>query len=481
MAVRRRQTEGPEAHPLELGPAAMRQMVKLAMDRIVDHVRTLPEQPMHATAGGRKLAALLREPLPDRGQPYERLLRQLFGRIIPASLNTASPGYLAYIPGGGIFHAAVADLIADAVNRYVGVWLAAPGLAQIESNVVDWFRALAGFPDEGGGVLTTGGSMANLMAVITARRERLPENFLSGVLYTSDQAHHSVAKAAMLAGFPSRNVRALPSDESFRIRVDALEDAVASDRRAGLTPFMLVGSAGTTNTGAVDDLRALAEVAQREGLWFHVDAAYGGFFLLTERGRARMDGIERADSVTLDPHKGLFLPYGTGSLIVRDREALRRAHRVEAAYLPPSQTDPELVDFADLSPELSRDLRGLRIWLPFKMHGAGVFRDALDEKLSLAAELAMELGEMPELELVAPPQLSLLAFRLRRPGLSDEERDALGRRLMSAVNQRQRVLLTGTVTHGTFLIRVCVLSFRTHRDRMQMCLEDIRHALKEIQ
>jgi aromatic-L-amino-acid decarboxylase len=458
----------------------MRDMVDRSMERILAHIESLPHQPMHATAGGKKLARSLRGTLPERGQPFEKLLRLLFGRVIPASLNTASPGYLAYIPGGGLFHAAVADLIADATNRYVGVWVAAPGLVQIEENVIQWFCSMLGLPATAGGILTTGGSLANLIAVITARRERLPPDFLGGVVYASEEAHHSVRKAALLAGLYPDRVRAIPTDARFRMRPDALAAAVAADRAAGLSPFLLVASAGTTSTGAVDDIEALAAVAEREGLHFHVDAAYGGFFALTERGREALRGIERASSVTLDPHKSLFLPYGTGCLLVRDREALRRAHAVPAGYLPPMQSEEGLVDFCELGPELSRDARGLRVWLPLAMHGAGVFRAALDEKLDLARWAADELRAMKGVEVVAEPQLSLLAFRVRRAGASDAEEDAWSRRLMASVNERQRVLLTGAVVQGRFVIRMCVLSFRTHEDRMAAAIEDVRESLAAL-
>lgn len=450
-------------------------MVSQAMDRIERHLESLPRQPMHATAGGKKLARALAAPMPERGRSFDRILRLLFGRIIPASLNTASPGYLAYIPGGGLFHAAVADLIADATNRYVGVWLAAPALAQIEENVIQWFAGMLGLPPGAGGLLTTGGSLANLGAVVAARRDRLPPDFLRGVIYTSEEAHHSVRKAALIAGFPMERVVEIPTDDRFRMIPAAVEAAILRDRAAGLTPFLLVASAGTTSTGAVDDLPALADIASREGLWLHVDAAYGGFFALTDRGRAALTGIDRADSVTLDPHKGLFLPYGTGCLLVRDREALRRAHAVHASYLPPMQTEPGLIDFCDLGPELSRDARGLRVWLPLSMHGAPVFRAALDEKLDLARHAAEALRRMPGIEVVAEPELSLLAFRVR--AASPAESDARSRRLIARVNEKQRVLLTGAVVKGRFVVRMCILSFRTHADRVAMALEDIEGSL----
>lgn len=459
----------------------MRALVDAAMVHIAEHIGSLPEQPTHAVTGGRKLWRSLREPLPEGPVAFERLLSQLFGKIIPASINTAAPGYLAYIPGGGLFHSAVADLIADATNRYVGVFQAAPGLVAIESNVISWFAEILGFPQDAGGILTTGGSMANFTALVTARRERLPEDFLRGTLYCSVEAHHSVKKAAILAGFPAHRVREIPSDDRFRMKLPELKAAIARDRAEGLTPFFVAAAGGTTATGAVDDLEGIAAIAKDEQLWLHVDAAYGGFFALTERGRRALGGIELADSVTLDPHKSLFLPYGTGSLVVRDVEALRRAHSLSASYLPTMQTEPGLYDFCELSPELSRDARGLRVWLPLKMHGAGVFRDALDEKLDLAGYAAEALRAMPEVEIVAEPQLSLLAFRYR-PGdvTGSEALDKLNHRLITAVNARQRVLLTGAVVHGQFVVRICVLSFRTHREHIDACLEDIAAAIAEL-
>ncbi len=465
---------------LELSGREMERLVRLATDRIVDHVTSLPAQPAADTAGAEALARELieREP-PETGAPAEELLDLLFTRAIPKSFNTASPGYLAYIPGGGLFHSAVAELVAAAANRYVGVFAAAPALAQLETNVVRWFARIAGFPPTAGGYLASGGSLANFSALVAARRDRLPEDFISGVLYASDQTHYCVAKAAALAGFPPRSIREIPSDETFRLRLDLLEQSVADDRKRGLTPFLVVGNAGTTNTGAVDDLPGLADFCARERLWLHVDAAYGGFFLLTERGRRAMAGLERADSVVLDPHKGLFLPYGAGCLLVRDPETLRRAHASHVDYLPRMQHDPDLVDFCEISPELSRNFRGLAAWLPIKMHGLGPFRRNLDEKLDLARWAAGELRRRPGVEIVAEPQLSLLAFRVVKPSLGPEAVDALNRRVLAAVNARGRVHLTGTMAKGRFVLRICVLSFRTHADRMQAALEDLDAAVRE--
>jgi len=467
-------------HPLELSAGEMRALASAALDRIVAHVESLPRQTVSDTRAGFELAPRLAEALPEEGTEVSGLLDLLFDRAVPPTFNTASPGYLAYIPGGGLFQSAVADLIADTTNRYTSVYAAAPALAQLEANVIAWFCQIAGYPPEARGTLTTGGSLGNWTALVTARRERLPENFLSGVIYASDQSHYSVAKGAILAGFPEGNVREVPTDDLFRMRIDALEERIEEDRRRGLTPFLIAAAAGTTNTGAVDPLPELADLAARHGLWLHVDAAYGGFFLMTEEGRRILRGIERADSIVLDPHKGLFLPYGTGAVLVRDGEALRRAHSLTADYMPGMQNDPDRVDFSQYSPELSRPFRGLRVWLPLKMHGAGVFRRELEEKLALARMAADRLRGMEGIEILAEPQLSLLAFRLAPAEVPEGEMNELNHRFLERVNARQRVYLTPTRLRGKFAPRICVLSFRTHRERMEMALEDIEAARREV-
>jgi aromatic-L-amino-acid decarboxylase len=469
-----------EDRSLELSGEALARLIDAAKERVLAHIESLPRQPSADTEGGVALAQSLIEPLPREGRPYEELLDLLFETVIPKSFNTAGPGYLAYIPGGGLPHSAVADLIADATNRYVGVFAAAPAVAQLEANVVRWFCEIVGYPKTAGGILTSGGSLSNFSALVTARRERLPEDFLSGVIYASDQTHHSVQKAAMLAGFPPSRVRDVPTDDKFCIRPEELSRMIAEDRSAGLLPFAVVGNAGTTNTGAVDDLAALADVAARERLWFHIDAAYGGFFALTERGRRRMRGLERGDSIALDPHKSLFLPYGTGALLVRDAAALKRAHELSADYMPPMQQDLDLPDYNLLSPELSRDWRGLRVWLPIKMHGIDPFRKNLDEKLDLTEWATEELRGIDGIEILAEPQLSIVAFRLARRGLSQEESNDLNRKLQDRINARKRVYVTGTMLGPRYAIRICVLSFRTHLDRMREGLEDIRAAIGEV-
>ena len=455
----------------------MRRLLDEAARRIIEHIASLPEQPARNVEDAQEFARGLIEPLPRKGERFDKLLDFLFRDAIPRSFNTASPGYLAYIPGGGIFPAAVADLIATATNRYVGVFAAAPALAQLEANVVRWFCEIVGYGRKSGGVLTTGGSMANFIAMVTARKAQLGDDLTHATLYAGDQVHHSFQKAAHLAGFPLANVREIESDDKFRVRVDAMEEAIANDRANGLTPFFIAGSAGTVGTGAVDDLDALAKLAERENMWFHVDGAYGAFFVMTERGRGAMRGIQRADSIVLDPHKTLFHPYGVGALVVKSAAQLREAHSMHASYLPQFQQEEDFVDFCEVSPELSRDFRGLRVWLPLKMFGIEPFRQLLDEKLDLTRWITDELRKIPGIEIVAEPQLSIVAFRLVRPNAIPNE---LNHKLIERINARKRVMLTGTTIGTDFIIRICVVSHRTHMDRMQMALEDIRASVAEL-
>ncbi|MFN7942984.1 MAG: aminotransferase class V-fold PLP-dependent enzyme [Thermoanaerobaculia bacterium] len=462
-----------DAADLELTAEQMQRMGEATLARVVAHVASLGAQPARGDVDATALCRALREPPPEAGTALERLLDPLFAEWIPRSFTSSGPGYLAYVPGGGLFPAALADLISSATNRYTGVWLAAPALVQLEANVLDWFRSWMGFPATARGLLTTGGSMAAFNAVLCARERRLGTDTRAGTLYVSSQTHHSVAKAARLAGiFPDR-VRTVGVDERFRMRVDELATAVARDRALGLRPFLVVSSAGTTNTGAVDPLDAIADFCAEQRLWHHVDGAYGAFFRLCDELAPRLAGIERADSLTLDPHKGLFMPYGVGALLVRDGDALRAAHGGSASYMPAMPDLEEFYDPSQHGPDLSRGFPGLRVWLCLKLYGAARFRAALAEKRSLAVDAAGRIGRLPGVAMVAPPQLSTLAFHLTWPGATLARENEATAALIERVTRRGRVMLTGCAVDGRFLARVCVLSFRTRRDRIDACVADV--------
>jgi aromatic-L-amino-acid decarboxylase len=455
-----------DAADLEFAPDDIRRMTHAALERIVAHLASLGEQPVCGPLeDAEAICRAMHEPPPETPAALEPLLDRLFGEWIPRSFNTAAPGYLAYIPAGGVFPAALADFIAATTNRFTGVWLAAPALVQLEANALDWLRAWMDFPPAARGLFTTGGSMANFNAIVCAREQRLGPDIRRGVLYVSTQVHHSVLKAARLAGIAPDRVRTIDVDGAFRMRVDALSDAIAHDRRAGLAPFLVVSSAGTTNTGAVDPLDALADLCAREGLWHHVDGAYGAFFHVVPALRPVLRGLPRADSLTLDPHKGLFLPYGTGALLVRDGAALRATYAMKAAYLPEGPSEA-CYDPSQYGPDLSRGFPGLRVWLTVKLYGAARLRAALAEKHALAAQAAARLAEVPGIVIDAAPELSLFAFHLTWPGATAADENAATRDLMARVTRRGRVMITGCEVGGRVLARVCVLSFRTRQPQI---------------
>lgn len=462
---------------LEPSPSEKRAMGEAVLDSLLDFLGGLGDAPAANVDGAIEFARSLRGGLPEGGDRDFPAVLSTVRKAASFGFETAGPGYLAFIPGGGLYAAALADFMATCLNRFVNLWAPAPPFAQIEATVIRWFGDMFGHPPEAGGILTSGGSMANFSALVTARRAKLPEDFLRGTLYASEQMHASVAKAAMLAGFPPANVRPVPTDRRLRIDVSALARMIDEDRRGGWTPFLVVANAGTTNTGAVDPLDDIAGVAADRDLWVHADAAYGGFFQLTERGKAAFRGIERADSITLDPHKAMFLPYGTGCLLVRERRALRMAHQLEAAYLQDISAEDEIPNFTDYSPELSRDFRGLRVWLPLVLHGATAFRRALDEKLDLTRFLYEELRATPGFEVPWEPELTVVAFRYR-PSSGDAE--AFNRALLERINASRRVFLSSTLIEGRFTIRACIVGHRTHRDRIEEAVEIIRRAASEL-
>lgn len=447
----------------------MRAMGHEVVDLAAGFIDDRYSAPTSDYSGVESLLASLSGPPPQGPTPFTELLETIEGAAAKG-FDPANPGFVAYIPGGGLYAAALADFVACVVNRYTGLSRPAPALVQMEASILRWLCDLFGLPGTAQGVLTPGGSMSNLSATITARNAMLGERFLEGTIYVSDEIHHSIAKSARIAGLPGDALRVVNSDRALHLDLERARAMINEDRRRGRKPFMLVTSAGTINTGAIDPLLDAADLAREEGLWLHIDGAYGGFFQLTERGRKRLTGIERADSITLDPHKGMFLPYGTGCLLVRDGSLLRAAHETHANYLPGLSEDPGLPDFSSFSPELTRDFRGLRLWLPLHLHGIAAFTEALDEKLDLAAYVYDELEAIDVLDVPWEPELSLVAFTPRTG--TDEDAAAL----LERINASQRVWLSSASFRGRVHLRMCILSHRSHPDRIREGVEIIRSA-----
>jgi aromatic-L-amino-acid decarboxylase len=504
-AERRAIPDGPAPHPFvsPLGPpidhgtlepdsATRSAWMQAVSEHVLELLRTIPQRPAAGQVGaaGQQLAKRHRAAISERpiDGGIERAL-ELIASSMDAALETAGPGYLAYVPGGGLYAAGLADLLADVGNRFTGYAMAAPGWVQLEQDVLDWLLREFGYDQPGArGLLTTGSSLANFTALVTARHHHFGDrgDYSRAMVYTSTQAHHSIAKAVRMVGIPAANQRAVAVDELFRMDVEDLRRQIETDRHRGLRPFCVIAAAGTTNTGAIDPLSEIAALCRREDLWLHVDGAYGGAFVLAASGRGRLRGIAEADSICFDPHKGMFLPYGTGCLLVRDGSRLAAAHMGEADYLRDFDNSSSTPSPAHLGPELSRPFRGLRLWLPMMLHGAKAFRDALEEKLALAQlcteGLDRRVAAGSPLEIVARPQLSTVAFRLGRGQDEPLERwNARNVSLLERINSRNRAYLSSTllpVADGLAVtVRVCVMSFRTHRERIDALLEDLDLAL----
>ncbi len=463
---------------LEPNTDEIRDMLELASCHIIEFINNNNQPAQFDPELSSQQAMALTEALPTQQMSLEQILDELFQHKIPNALPTAHPGFMAYIPGGGIFHAAVADLIAKVTNRYVGIEVTAPFLSQIETNVIQWFCEMVGYSKDAGGSLTSGGSIANLSAVICARTLILGDNFSKGTVYASSHVHHSMWKAFHAAGITSSQIRNIPVDDNFRMDVDCLQQTIVEDKRNGFRPMLIVATAGSTNTGSIDNLEKISAISQQSAAWFHVDAAYGGFFALTKVGKEKLSGIQLADSITLDPHKGLFLPYGTGAFIVQDRKKLIKVFSHKADYIPDKTSDQSLWDFSEMSLELTRPFRGLGVWLPFKMLGVEVFQQALEEKLQLADYFHRQISQQNHWKIISQPELSLTVFKYYDNDKSADDLDSINRQIIYWVNHKGRVNISATLIDGHLVLRNCILSFRTHKQHVDELIEDLNLAVK---
>ncbi|MFA9432756.1 aspartate aminotransferase family protein [Egicoccus sp. AB-alg2] len=456
--------------PLDPDPAQAEALLTRASTLVAALFDGVGDRPVAGTPTDPAFVAGLLADRPGEAQPIEAALATLMEAIAQGH-ESRTGGHLAYIPGSGLLTAAIGELLASAGNRYTGLHAPSPGAVALEVGVLRWLCELFGMPEGAQAVLLSGGSMANLTALVAARERHAPGRPQLATVYVGEQAHASVRKAARTIGILPEHVRVCPSGDGLRLDVETVRVMVKQDRADGLVPTAIVAAAGTTNFGAVDCLGRLADLAADLGVWLHVDGAYGGFFRLTERGRARLAGIERADSITLDPHKSLFLPFGTGAVVVRDRRALVDAFGEEADYLRDLPDADQLPDLAELTPELTREWRGAKLWLPLKLHGLAPFVEALDADLDLAAWAHDELAAMPGVTTCGPPDLSIVGFRV--PG-DDAAQDAA----LAHLNAEGRVRLSSTHLDGRVVLRLAVLSHRTRRHHVQYVLDRLRDWLE---
>jgi len=451
------------SEPLSLPPDEMRRLGYRVVDRIVDHLERLPELPPVRTGDADRLRAILGGPAPERPGDPDAALQTLFDEVLPFGQYGDHPRFFARIGSPSNFVGVLADAAAAGFNVFTGSWAGGSGAATVELVVLDWLRELCGLPDGADGVLATGGSVGTVVALAAARTARLdghPDP--AAVVYASDQAHASVARALHVLGFAAGQVRRLPADEGHRLPVAAVGRAVEDDLAAGRRPFCVVATAGTTSTGAVDPLPALADLCRQHGLWLHVDGAYGAPAVLAPAGRAALAGMERADSLVLDPHKWLFQPYEIGCVLVREPGLLERTFALDGAYLR-DVTGGE-VNFRDRSLQLTRGGRALKLWLSVRVFGLAAFRDAVARGIALAEHAEAVLAGRPGWEVVSPAQLAIVCFR-REGG------DALQSRIADAMVRDGFAAPSTTVLAGRVVLRLCTINPRTTFEDVERTIE----------
>ncbi len=466
-----------ETQSLEPQGEALAALTQKVVDYAHRYLATVDK--IKAYAGQAATGKLLRNtPFTEEGRALDELLPVIREDVDTPGINPASGRHLGYIPGGGIYPTALGDYLAAVTNQYSGVYYAGPGAVQLENTVIRWICQIIGFPATALGNLTSGGSIANLIAIVTARDAKgiTAAKVEKSCIYLTRQAHHSVHKAIRIAGLREAELREIKVDDHFKMDTKALAAQITEDKANGLNPFLVIASAGTTDTGTIDPLAAIAALARQYNLWFHVDAAYGGFFMLTDAVKARFTGIEQADSVTVDPHKGLFLAYGLGAVIVKDVQALRQSHAYQANYMQDVtevETEPSP---ADLSPELTKHFRGLRMWLPLQLFGIRVFRQALEEKMLLCQYFYQKIQALG-FEVGPEPELSVCIYRYTG-NVADPNR--FNEKLIRAIQDDGRIFISSTTINGVFWLRLAVLVFRTHRaviDELLAILAEKKNAL----
>ncbi len=472
------------AAPLEPTPSQRTEWTAAVQSYAFDFIDGLPHNKAYIKKD-QPDAGVLELPLDGQPKPMEQVLAVLKEKVPNEGLNPASGGHLGYIPGGGIYPTALGDYLAAVSNEYAGIFYAGPNAVRMENELIRWMCNLVGYPDGSLGNLASGGSIANLIAFVTARdaKKITSEKVRKSVIYLTEQVHHCVHKAIRIGGMGEAIVRNVPMDHRFRMDAGALASMVEADLAEGRYPFLVVASAGTTDTGAMDPISEVADICEKHDLWFHVDAAYGGFFILADVENAdgttikdSFRGIERSDSVAIDPHKGLFLSYGLGAVLIKDVKAQMESHYYRASYMQDTLAATEEYNPADLSPELTKHWRGMRMWLPLQLYGVAPFKAALEEKILLCRYFYEEIQKLG-FEVGTYPDLSVCTYRYVPEQGDPNEFNA---RLLDFVQTDGRIFVSSTTIDGVYWMRVAILCFRTHLREIDTLLEVFRKGVEEL-
>ncbi len=469
---------------LALPPEEFSDLARQAEGLVTEYYRSLTERPVLVPTTAEYMRQAIDEPLPSAGADMGALLETVRDIVARYNRHSAHPRFFGYVSSPGAPVTSISQMIAAAMNINVTCWRSAPSGTQMEHTVIRWMKEILGFPADGGGLLVSGGSMANFAALAAARSAKTPGNVVrDGIhgaprmcIYVSREGHFSVTKAAGMLGLGEANVRQIETDGSLRIDLRDLERQVAQDRAEGCLPFCVVANAGTTATGAFDPIGELADFARREGLWLHVDAAYGGFAALAPSARHLFARIAEADSVALDPHKWLYGPMGCGCVLYKDPATARAAFSHDAEYTRRiGLVEDEAFAFWDYGPELSRPFRAMDLWMLIKYAGAARLAEAIEGNIACARRLEKLVQASQDFEMLAPVELSIFCFRYRPRGFTGDL-NALNERILIGLQRAGGSYLSNATIQGQFALRGCVLNYRTTLADMERLLDDVRAA-----
>ncbi|WP_127141171.1 pyridoxal phosphate-dependent decarboxylase family protein [Flagellimonas marinaquae] len=449
---------------LELSKEEMQKYGYEVVDAIVEHYATQAEKLPVASGSREEMDSLFLEEAPEKGSDPSQVLHFVLEKVMTNSANMAHPKSFSFVPGPSNFISVMADALATGYNIFSGGWAASPAAAELEIVTIQWLLKIFGFPKKkGGGIFTSGGSMANLTAVVTARRIKCGDDFSKAIIYLSDQAHSSNIKAIRALGFKKEQIRIIPTDNELKFSVNKLKNCIAKDRLEGLYPFCLIATAGTTNTGTVDPLVELGKICKKEDIWFHIDGAYGGASILSQKGKQAMKGIEKADSLTVDPHKWFFQPYEMGCLLVRNHKNLSHTFTEKPEYLRDIEGNTSEINFYDHGIQLTRRFRALKFYMSLKTFGLKEFRDAITYNIDLAEEVETMLRGSKSWEVVYPATLAVINFRYNpiNKNYSEKELDSINQYISGKVMASRKAMLVTTILNGQVVLRMCLINPRT--------------------
>lgn len=474
-------------HTLSLSNSEMRQYGYRVIDTIVDHFETQNSKKPVSSATRREMDELFLENIPEQGTEANEVLDFAIKNVLNNNSISSHPKAFAFVPGPSNFISVMADALATGFNIFNGSWAASPAASELEIVTINWLLRIFKFPTKrGGGFFTSGGSMANLTALVTARRQKCGDDFSKAVIYMSDQAHSSNVKAVKIIGFKKEQVRIIPTDMEFKLSLNKLKNAIAKDRLEGFTPFCVIASAGTTNTGSVDPLDEIASICKSENIWFHVDGAYGAAAMLSKKGIGCLKGIQHADSLTVDPHKWLFQPYEIGCLLVRDHKWLSSTFSEKPEYLRDIEGNRSEINFYDHGVQLTRRFNALKFYMSIKTFGLNAVRQAIDYSIDLTEKVEQWLRRSSCWEIISPATLAVINFRYNPIGIdfTEEKLDILNQEISNHIMASREALLVTTMLKGQIVLRMCLINPRTIlndvKETLSMCEVFANEHLKEL-